>query len=404
MDCESRTARPQTVARSLRILTISTLFPASDRPNFGIFVERQTHALSEVPDFAVTVINPVGTAPWPLSNASAQSDLKALENERWRGLEVYRPKFAAIPFVGGARNPAAIARAILPLAKQLHRETPFDLIDAEFFYPDGPAAMRLSDALGIPFTIKARGADIHYWRQQRGCRSQIVEAAHKAAGLLAVSGALKSAMAAMGMNAEKIRVHYTGLDQSRFLPRDRAAEKLRLGLAGPVILCVGALIPRKNQRLLIEALPTLADATLVLVGTGDSETALRALANRLGVGDRMRFMGAVPHDDLPALFAAADVMSLVSSSEGLANAWVEALACGTPIVASDVGGIRELMKNDAAGRIVAQDPRAIAAAVQSILANPPQAADVTANVQAFSWKENARQLADFFRTMSGRQD
>lgn len=401
MDCKSRAARPQALERLVRILTLSTLFPAADRPNFGIFVERQTHALSEVSDFAVTVINPVGTAPWPLRNASGRADLRA---EHWRGLELYRPKFTAFPLVGGARNPAAIARAILPLAKQLHRETPFDLIDAEFFYPDGPAAMRLSDALGIPFTIKARGADIHYWGQKRHCRSQIADAADKAAGLLAVSGALKSDMAAMGMNAEKIRVHYTGLDQTRFRPRDRAAEKARLGLTGPVILCVGALVPRKNQRLLIEALPALADATLVLAGTGESEAALRALAKRRGVSDRVRFMGAVPHDDLPALFAAANVMALVSSSEGLANAWVEALACSTPIVASDVGGIRELMKNGAAGRIVAQDPHAIAAAVQSILANPPQPADVTANVRAFSWKENARQLADFFRTMSGRQD
>lgn len=388
----------------MRILTLSTLFPAANRPNFGIFVERQTHALSEVPDFAVTVINPVGTAPWPLSNASGQSDLKALENESWRGLEVYRPKFTAIPVIGGARNPAAIAGAILPLVQQLHRETPFDLIDAEFFYPDGPAAMRLSDALGIPFTIKARGADIHYWGQQRGCRSQIIDAADKAAGLLAVSGALKTDMTAMGMNADKIRVHYTGLDQGRFLPLDRAAEKARLGLVGPLILCVGALVPRKNQRLLIEALPALANASLVLAGTGESEAALRGLAKQLGVSERVRFMGAVPHDDLPALFAAADIMALVSSSEGLANAWVEALACGTPIVASDVGGIRELMKNDAAGRIVAKDPQDIADAVRSILDNPPQPADVTANVQAFSWKENARQLADFFRTVSGRKD
>lgn len=147
----------------MRILTLSTLFPAANRPNFGIFVERQTRALSEVRDFAVTVVNPVGTAPWPLSLVTSQRDLTALTDERWGGLEVYRSPFTAIPVIGGGGNPAAISKAALPLLRQLHRETPFDLIDAEFFFPDGPAAMRLSDALGIPFTVKARGADIHYW-------------------------------------------------------------------------------------------------------------------------------------------------------------------------------------------------------------------------------------------------
>ena len=387
----------------MRILTLSTLFPSASRPNFGIFVERQTAALTSVPDFAVTVINPIGIAPWPLSLIGDKTRVADLHNEQWGELDVYRPRFAAIPKIGGRLNPAMITRAVMPVAKRLHARIGFDLIDAEFFYPDGPAAMRLSDVLGIPFTIKARGADIHHWGKQRGCAGQLLEAANKAAGLLAVSGALKADMVALGMDADKIVVHYTGLDQSRFVPRDRAEEKRRLGIAGPLILSVGALIPRKGQDLLIAALPALPDAMLMLVGQGDSEADYRDMAARMGVADRVSFMGNVPHDDLPALFAAADVMALVSSSEGLANAWVEALACGTPIVASDVGGIRELVKTPEAGRIVERTPEAIAAAVKDILANPPSREAVAANVSAFSWNENARQLAEFFRNVVSRR-
>lgn len=330
--------------------------------------------------------------------ANNYAALKTLPGqEQWRGLDVYRPRFMAIPRIGGRLNPAMIARAVLPLARRLHAEQPFDLIDAEFFYPDGPAAMRLSGALGIPFTIKARGADIHHWGYDPGCRKQLLQAADKAAGLLAVSGALKADMAAIGINADKITVHYTGLDQSRFALRNRATEKVRLGITGPLILCVGALIPRKNQALLIEALALLPDATLMLAGHGPAEADYRALTEKLGVTGRVRFMGSVANDALPALYAAADVMALVSESEGLANAWVEALACGTPVVASDVGGVRELVKSPAAGRIVDRHPAAIASAITGILADPPSSEAVAANVSAFSWDENAQTLASFFR-------
>ena len=382
----------------MRILTLSTLFPAANRPNFGIFVERQCSALSAVRDFSVTVINPIGIAPWPLNLFTQQASLRELPfEEEWGGLTVYRPRFTAIPKIGGRFNPAMIASAVLPLARRLHAENPFDLIDAEFFFPDGPAAMRLSKALGIPFTIKARGADIHHWGSQSGTAQQVLQAADSASGLLAVSSALKSDMVKLGMAADNITVHYTGLDQSRFVPRDRAEEKAKLGIIGPLILCVGALIPRKGQALLIAALPDIPDATLMLAGLGKSEADYRALANRLGIAERVRFMGNVAHDDLPALFAAADVMALVSASEGLANAWVEALACGTPIVASDVGGIHELVKTANAGRVVDRNPQAVAAAISELLANPPAPCTVAASVSAFSWDENARQLAAFFR-------
>lgn len=389
--------------RQLRILTLATLFPNAAQPNFGVFVERQTAGLAARDGLDVTVINPIGIPPWPLSRSAQYAGLAKLpDHEQWRSLNVYRPRFTLIPKFGGPYNPAMIAHAILPLVRRLHAENPFDLVDAEFFYPDGPAAMRLSKALGIPFTAKARGADIHHWGHAKGCAPQVLAAAGAAAGLLAVSGALKADMAALGMDAGKIMVHYTGLDQSRFTPRDRATEKARLGITGPMILCVGALIPRKNQALLIKAMTMLPDATLCLAGQGPSEGDYRALAAKLDVTDRLRFLGNIPHDDLPALFAAADVMALVSASEGLANAWVEALACGTPVIASNVGGAPELIRSADAGRIVETNVPVIISAIEELIRNPIAPERVAAAVAHFSWANNAERLDAFFRELCSK--
>lgn len=384
--------------RPLHILTLSTLFPNASAPNFGIFVERQTAELSSRPQARVTVINPVGTPPWPLSRFGPYRKIAGLtERETWRGLDVHRPRFSLIPKFGGAGNPRRIAAALLPLVKRLHAESPFDVIDAEFFYPDGPAAMRLAAALGIPFTVKARGADIHHWSGDPRCRDQVVQAANEASALLAVSEALKQDMVELGIESDKISVHYTGLDKDRFVPVDRAATKRELGVDGPLIITTGALIARKNQDLVIRALAHLPDAALMLAGQGEEEHRYRALADRLGVADRVRFLGSVPHEELPRLTAAADIAILVSRSEGLANAWVEALACGTPVVISAAGGARELVTQAAAGRIVKQTVEAIVEAAQAILADPPEQNIVRSSVERFSWQNNGDQLLAILR-------
>lgn len=389
--------------RPLNILTLSTLFPNAAAPNFGIFVERQTAELASRPEANVTVINPLGLPPWPLNKHKQYSETaKLASHEQWRGLNIFRPRFTLVPVIGGSSNPSRIAASVFPLIKALHEQSAFDIIDAEFFYPDGPAAMRLSQMLGIPFTIKARGADIHHWGSNPKCRKQILEAAGKASGLLAVSEALKKDMIALGLDnhgtgGDKIQVHYTGLDQDKFRPVNRGKAKKKLGISGPLFICAGALIKRKNQALVIEALREFPDATLLLAGTGEEENAYRALAENLGVAGRTRFLGSVPHDKLPQLIAAADISILVSKSEGLANAWVEALACGTPIIISEAGGARELVCSDVAGRIVPEDPAAIVEAIKEILAAPPAQEDVRATVSHFSWKNNGDQLLSFFQ-------
>lgn len=388
---------------ALNVLMLSTLFPDMSRPNFGVFVERQARELASREGVSVTVVAPVGLPPWPLSRAAHYAALRALpRQERWKDLIVHRPRFPIIPKFGGRANVTTMTRAILPLVRRLHRETPFDVIDASFFFPDGPVAQRLSKALGIPYSVKARGADIHYWGARKGTARLVKKAADGAAGLLAVSEAMRQSMIAMGIDGDKIRVHYTGVDLDRFQIADRDAAKAALGFAGrPVILSVGALIPRKGQELLVRALPELPGAVLLLAGQGADRTALEKLSVELRVEDRLGLLGGVAHGGLPRLFAAADVMALPSASEGLANAWVEALACGTPIVISDVGGARELVDRPVAGRIVERTPQAIAEAIRAILAEPPDREAVRETALRFTWAANGDTLVAHLRAIAG---
>ncbi|WP_298337526.1 glycosyltransferase [uncultured Erythrobacter sp.] len=394
------------------VLSISTLYPNAVNPRFGTFVARSMEALAkrgaERGDWRVSVVNPIGLPPVAIGRYRALAKLPTKNEEN--GVTVYRPRFTLVPAVGARRNASAIAKAALPLARQIHAETPIDLIDAQFFFPDGPAAAWIAQEMGLPLSLKARGSDITYWGTFDFAREQMVEAAHRAKGLLAVSSSMAEEMAAIGMPREKIRVHYTGLDRDRFRPLTHTQLRAQLGTElgfaildnAPLLVCVGALIERKGQDIAIAALAQIEGAQLVLVGKGDDEAHLRELASDLGVGERVHFAGSLDHDMLPLVLSAADVMVLPSANEGLANAWVEALACGTPVVTCDVGGAREIITNATAGRLVDRDPDSVAKGVLAVLNNPPMRPAVAAIAEKFSWQTNAIELGAYYDSLTAQ--
>ena len=161
-----------------------------------------------------------------------------------------------------------------------------------FSIPTGLPQRRLPRQLALPLSIKARGADIHYWGAQGYANRMMREASRQASGLLAVCEALADDMAAIGLPREKITIHYTGLDRDLFRPlnhtklRDRLSDELGIDVQGeePILATVGALIERKGQAFVIEALTQLPTARLLLVGKGEDEAALRALAADHGRG------------------------------------------------------------------------------------------------------------------------
>jgi glycosyltransferase involved in cell wall biosynthesis len=314
------------------------------------------------------------------------------------GIDVDHPRFAVIPRVGMSLAPLLLYAGAVGALTRLRRDGfDFDLIDAHYFYPDGVAAVMLGQHFQRPVVITARGTDVNVIPRFALPRRMILRAAAHAAAIVTVSRALKDSLIGLGVRDSRISVLRNGVDLDMFRPPDRVALRQQLGLAGPTMLCVGHLLDAKGHGLAIAALPKLPGVTLVIVGDGPERPAFEALSQRLGVADRVRFLGKRPHGELAALYGVADVLVLASAREGWPNVLLESMACGTPVVASRVGGIAEVLTAPEAGCILPErTPDAIAEAVQFILAAPPDRAATRAYAEKFGWDETTRgQIALF---------
>lgn len=383
----------------LNVLTFSSLYPNAVQPNFGGFVERQTARLAARGDVDLKVLAPIGTF-LPVGPYAALTRLPGRGEHN--GIEVFWPRFPLLPAVGWRFNPALAFRAGRRVLLNLIAEgfCP-DVIDCEFFWPDGPAAVRLGRTFGIPVSIKARGSDIRLWGERPAARRMMVEAANAADGLLAVSESLKADMAAMGMPPEKIRVHRTGIELDRFRPAERAAARAALGVSGPLLLAVGNLVALKRFEIVIGAAELLPNAALLIAGEGRERRKLEAMIAERGLSGRIRLLGAVHHSEMPALMAAADVLVHASSSEGLANVWVEALASGTPVVTANVGAAAEVVDCPEAGTLIDDArPAVFAEAIRAVLAAPPAPEAVRASALRFDWKTNTDTLHAHLRGLA----
>ena len=283
----------------------------------------------------------------------------------------------------------------------------FDAIDAHYFYPDGVAAALLAKWFDRPLVITARGSDITQFAADFALPRRMIRwAADQAQGIVTVCAALKSDLVALGADGAKTHVLRNGVDLRGFVPGDRLAARSQWSLPADarVLASVGHLIPRKGHELVIEALTSLPGTMLLIVGSGPEESALKALATRLGLDARVRFLGQMGHNALPAIYSASDVLVLASSNEGWANVLLEAMACGTPVVATDVGGTAELVTSPEAGAIVAErSAAAIARALRALLADLPDRAATRAFAERFGWDETTRGQEQLFESIARKR-
>ena len=405
---EQPTSRP---SRPIRILLFSTLFPNAEMPRHGIFVENRLNHLRASGEVEARVVAPV---PWfPLKSArfgEYATFAKVPKKAERHGVEVTHPRYLVIPKIGMSLAPWLLYRAAKRHVQALMREGyDFDLIDAHYFFPDGVAATMLARDLGKPVVITARGTDLNLIPQYHWPRRMIEWTANHADHANGVCKALIDVLVDdIGMDKARTSVLRNGVDLALFTPHDR--HEVRQGLAfdsgeSRLLLSVGHLIERKGHHHIIEAMPKLTGYTLLIAGDGPMEAALREQAERLGVAERVRFLGAVPHAELSRIYAAADALILASSREGWANVLLEAMACGTPVVASNVWGTPELVSAPEAGVLMPSlDAHGVAQGVEALFANLPDRAATRRYAERFSWDETtAGQLAVFRKVLAARK-
>ena len=387
----------------LNILTFTTLYPNAAQPVHGIFVENRLRQLVATKKATVAVVAPV---PWfPFRSAlfgRYAAYASAPDQEVRHGIVVHHPRYPVIPKIGMNVAPRLLYLGTQALvARELESGRGCDVIDAHYLYPDGVTAAMLAAKLGLPFVMTARGSDVNIIPHYPIARRQIAWALSRAAALITVSQDLKTGLARLGAPEDKITVLRNGVDLDLFQPRPRDGARMRLRLHRRTLLSVGNLVPLKGHDLTIKAVATIPDVDLLIVGTGPERGKLVALVHQLGIAGRVRFLGQVQHDLLPEIYSAADALVHASSHEGWPNVLLEANACGTPVVATDVGSAREIINNPGSGILTARrSVDAIASAIRAILAHLPSRDATRHHALQFSWGNTSEGQLHLFSSIA----
>lgn len=374
--------------QQIRILTFSTLYPNEAQPNHGIFVENRLRHLVATGGVTSVVLAPTPYFPRVLRRFGRWGTYARVPREEIRhGLAVYHPRYPVLPRVGMILAPAFLALGALATIRRIIRSGyDFDLIDAHYAYPDGVAAVWLGRWLSKPVVVTARGTDINLIPQFSVPRRLIRQALGRAAAVVTVSEALKHAVIDLELPSSKITMLRNGVDLTTFAPGDREAMRARLGVKRPLLLSVGHLIKRKGHDLIIHALVDLPEYALFILGEGPELDNLKALASSLGLETRVGFLGAQPHADMPLYYNSADALILASDREGWPNVLLEAMACGTPVIASNIWGNPEIVRSVNCGRLLDErTPRAIVNAVRDLFEHLPLRTKTREYAESFSW-------------------
>jgi teichuronic acid biosynthesis glycosyltransferase TuaC len=384
----------------MKILTFATLFPNAKRLVFGQFVFERTSHLAARAGNLIRVVAPVPYFPSWIPSKRWGTYSQIPREETVGNLETIHPRYPLAPGVMPLHG-LFMFLGTYRAARRLQREYHFDCIDAHYVYPDGFAAVLLGKALHLPVVVSARGTDINVFPSFALIRPMIRWTLRRAAGVIAVSAALKNAITDLGVPADKTAVIPNGVNVERFGPIERAVARDRLGLPRQIkiVVSVGSLTGVKNHHLLISAFArsfaNRPDIRLYVLGEGPLLRDLQDLIHKLGGEQQMFLMGMRPNEELANWFNAADLSCLASSREGWPNVVMESLACGTPVVATRVGGIPEIITSEELGILVEQNIDSLATGLELGLRRDWNRAIMASHAQARSWDQVASEVEKY---------
>jgi glycosyltransferase involved in cell wall biosynthesis len=355
----------------VRILVMTNLFPNPYQPNRAAFNRQRIAALAARHE--IRVIAPI---LWTDELRERWRQGRRLARDRrsqQAGLTSDHPRYVYSPKIGRRWYGHFFRRSVKDAFSRAVDEFRPQIVLALWAYPDGWAAVDLGHRAGLPVVIKTLGSDILGLEREPARGSGTVDALRRADGVLTVSRDLADRVAKIGVDSNRVRVVYTGVDPIRFSPGSRIEAREKLGLPADerIVLYIGNLEWVKGPDLLMSACAQWQRSGERLrchvVGDGPLRKTLQRMRRRLSIPDACVLHGSRPHDEMPHWYRAADVLVLPSRWEGVPNVLLEAVACGTPYVATNVGGVPEIAHLGRGKLVGPNDPSAIATSVGQIL-------------------------------------
>lgn len=381
-----------------RVLIVTNLFADPWNPSRATFNQQQFERLAHKLD--VSVLVPVS---WMsvLRRPFAYRRLRRAAVERWPFVDYVI--FWYVPGIGRRLHAACLFLSLLLQRLPTFLPRRWDCMLASWGYPDAVAVSAATWLTGTPFVAKVHGSDINAFALEPARRAQIRWALNRAHHVVAVSQALAARLVEIGVAPERTSVLYNGVDPRRFHPVPQPEAKQALGFEAHerIVLFVGNVQASKGCAELLEAFAALAarmpELRLVYAGAGPQTSALQSKTGDLGLDARVRFVGRTPHDQLVRWFGAADVLCLPSHAEGVPNVVLEAMACGTPVVATDVGGISEVLPAYAGVMVPPRDVAALEAALFTALHAEWDRERIVRHAASFDWDDNVSRLESLLR-------
>ncbi len=385
----------------MRILALTNLYPNPFQPHRAPFNRHQFRILAS--SHPVRVIAPIA---WTDELKARRKGAPALAKTRMANrddLTVEHPRYWFTPRLLRAQYGRFFRMSVRGAFDRALAEFHPDLVFAPWAYPDGWAAVRLAHRAGLPVVIQVHGSDVLLLDKFPARQKKTLEALRQADGIVAVSHDIANRLLHHGVCADRVRVIHDGVDTTLFHPGPQKEARDRLGISegDPLVLFVGNLLPVKAIDVLLEACRRAQNGTrfrLFIIGDGPLRVTLERLAARLGIADRVRFLGILPQQQLPDWYRAADLFVLPSHSEGVPNVLLEASACGTRYVASKVGGIPEIAHLGAAQLTPPGDPAALAEAIRESLSQSKRRPEAAPRRR----EEAVAELADFLSEVRAR--
>jgi len=275
-------------------------------------------------------------------------------------IEVFHPRYFVTPKIGRALYGFMYYFSILKFMRRLYKKYAFDLLDVHWAYPDGFAGVLFGKLFNKPTITTIRGTDINIFPRYYFMKKMIVYSLKRANRVISVCSALKEKASELGIEKEKITVMPNGVDILKFykMKKIHARGKLNLSHDKKIILSVGHLVELKGFHYIIDAVNKLVkgggqnNILLIVIGEGEYRNILERQIWKLKLDSLVNLVGYKSYGELVYWYNAADVFCLASSREGWPNVIFESLACGTPVVATSVSGIPEILCSDEYGILV----------------------------------------------------